>query len=65
MNREQVSQILQEHRSELAQKYGVRSLFLFGSVARNEANSASDVDNSIGRLDISAYLRCKTTSSFF
>ncbi len=44
MNREKVSQILQEHRSELAQKYGVRFLFLFGSVARNEANSASDVD---------------------
>ncbi len=44
MNREKVSQILQSHRSELAQKYGVRSLPLFGSVARNEANAASDVD---------------------
>jgi uncharacterized protein len=44
MNREKVSQILQSHRSELAQKYGVRSLSLFGSVARNEANAASDVD---------------------
>jgi uncharacterized protein len=44
MNREKVSQILQENHPELARKYGVRSLFLFGSVARNEANSASDVD---------------------
>jgi uncharacterized protein len=44
MNCEKVSQILQGHRSDLAQKYGVRSLSLFGSVARNEANSASDID---------------------
>ena len=44
MDREKVSLILQRHRSELTQKYGVRSLSLFGSVARNESNSASDVD---------------------
>ena len=44
MNCEKVSQILQGHRLDLAQKYGVRSLSLFGSVARNEANSASDID---------------------
>jgi uncharacterized protein len=44
MNHEKVSQILQSNRSELAQKYGVRFLSLFGSVARNEANAASDID---------------------
>jgi predicted nucleotidyltransferase len=35
---------MQSHRSELAQKYEVRSLSLFGSVARNEANAAGDID---------------------
>ena len=36
--------ILQAHQSELAATYGVRSLVLFGSVARNEATDQSDVD---------------------
>jgi uncharacterized protein len=44
MNREDVRRILNEHRAELAQKHGVRSLALFGSVARDEAGPASDVD---------------------
>jgi predicted nucleotidyltransferase len=44
MKRDKVSQILQAHRTELEQKYGVRSLSLFGSVARDEDGPASDVD---------------------
>jgi predicted nucleotidyltransferase len=44
MNREDVTQTLREHRTALAQKYGVRTLSLFGSVARDEAGAASDVD---------------------
>jgi uncharacterized protein len=44
MKRDKVSQILQVHRTELEQKYGVRSLSLFGSVARDEDGPASDVD---------------------
>jgi len=32
------------HRAELEQQYGVRSLSLFGSVARDEDGPASDVD---------------------
>ena len=44
MNREEVRPVLCEHDAELAQKYGVRSLALFGSVARDEAGPASDVD---------------------
>jgi predicted nucleotidyltransferase len=42
--REQVIQLLQAHRQELAAIYGVRSLALFGSLARNEATEQSDVD---------------------
>jgi predicted nucleotidyltransferase len=44
MNREEVRQILQAHHAELVQKYGVPSPFLFGSVARDEAGPAGDVD---------------------
>jgi predicted nucleotidyltransferase len=44
MNREEVRRILFEHNAELAQKYGVRSLALFGSVARDESGPESDVD---------------------
>jgi predicted nucleotidyltransferase len=44
MNCEKVRQILQQHRGELIQKYRVRSLSVFGSVARDEAGASSDVD---------------------
>jgi len=44
MNRSQVLQILADHRAELASEFGVASLALFGSVVRDEATSASDVD---------------------
>jgi predicted nucleotidyltransferase len=44
MNCEKVRQILQEHRRNLVQESGVRSLSVFGSVARDEADASSDVD---------------------
>ena len=44
MKRDQITQILQSHRAELEREYGVRSLSLFGSVARDEDTLASDVD---------------------
>jgi uncharacterized protein len=43
LKREEVSAILKRHHEEL-QRLGVRSLTLFGSVARNEAGPRSDVD---------------------
>ena len=43
MEREQVLQILRQHEAEI-KTYGVKSLALFGSVARNEARPDSDVD---------------------
>jgi predicted nucleotidyltransferase len=39
----EVKKILCRHKKELIQ-FGVRSLSLFGSVARNEENEKSDVD---------------------
>jgi len=44
MNRDQALKILSDHRDELSRDYGLRSLALFGSVARAEAKEASDVD---------------------
>jgi uncharacterized protein len=44
MKTEDVIRILQEQKEKLAKEFGVKSLRLFGSVARDEANSASDVD---------------------
>ncbi len=44
MKQEIVLQILKQKTAELSTKFGVNSLLLFGSVARNEATAASDVD---------------------
>ncbi|RPH60148.1 MAG: nucleotidyltransferase [Chloroflexi bacterium] len=44
MKREQVIFILRGKKAELAREYGVKSLLLFGSVARDEATPKSDVD---------------------
>ena len=44
MKQDVVLQILRQKNAELAQQFGVKSLLLFGSVARNEATSSSDVD---------------------
>jgi uncharacterized protein len=43
MNREEVLHTLKEHGSELG-NFGVRSLSIFGSVARGTARKTSDVD---------------------
>ena len=44
MNREQILRRLREHKPTLMQRFGVLELALFGSVARDEAASDSDVD---------------------
>lgn len=44
MSREQVLRLLSEHKTDLATKYGVTRLGVFGSVARGEAIGHSDVD---------------------
>ena len=44
MRRTEIARVLAEHRDELAREHRVRSLSLFGSVARDEAGSESDVD---------------------
>ena len=44
MRRAEVIAVLGAHREEIASRFGVRSLSLFGSVARDEARPDSDVD---------------------
>lgn len=44
MKQDAVLRILKQKNAELAGQFGVKSLFLFGSVARDEATAASDVD---------------------
>ncbi len=44
MKRDDVIRILKMHRDELVARFGVKSLALFGSVARDEATGKSDVD---------------------
>jgi uncharacterized protein len=44
MKRDDAVRILKEQRNELAERYKVASLSLFGSVARDENHTGSDVD---------------------
>lgn len=44
MNRERVLAIVRDHDQQLRAEHGVKSLTLFGSVARDEAGPESDVD---------------------
>jgi hypothetical protein len=43
LSRERVIQLLREHRADI-DRFGVRAIGLFGSVARNEAKADSDLD---------------------
>jgi predicted nucleotidyltransferase len=44
MSRSEALTILRSHYAEIAARFGVASLALFGSVARDESASSSDVD---------------------
>lgn len=44
MNRSEFLRLLQPHKQTLAERFGVTSLALFGSFARDEATTDSDLD---------------------
>ncbi len=44
MNRDEILHLLRQKQAELHERFGVKSLLLFGSVARDEATAVSDVD---------------------
>ncbi len=44
MRRDEVLALIKAHYSELQERFGVKSIGIFGSVARDEAGTVSDVD---------------------
>ena len=44
MTKEQILDLLREHKALLIEQFGVHSLALFGSIARNQAKGSSDID---------------------
>ena len=62
MDRDKLLQLLREHKNELRRKFGVKSLAVFGSVARGEAGPESDVDILVefeGRATFDRYMGLK------
>ncbi len=64
MNREHLLKLLREHKPTLAQRFGVIELALFGSFARDEAASDSDVDILV-RFDTPPHWRQYFDTQFF
>ena len=48
---DEINLLLRQHRKELAQKYNISELGIFGSVVRNEQKATSDVDILIDFFD--------------
>jgi predicted nucleotidyltransferase len=44
MNRKEVTRVIESHRQEIMDRFPVKSLYLFGSTARDQAGPESDVD---------------------
>ncbi|MCX7049979.1 MAG: nucleotidyltransferase family protein [Candidatus Sumerlaeota bacterium] len=44
MDKNEALNTIRQHAGEIRSKYGVEALWLFGSVARNEARETSDAD---------------------
>lgn len=62
MSQIDVMEILKEHGAELRQRFGVRRLSVFGSVARGEISKGSDVDLLVdfeGTPDFDRYMDLK------
>ena len=44
MTKQTIMKIIQDHRDEIYERYGVRKISLFGSHVRNKAGQKSDID---------------------
>ncbi len=61
MKRDEIPKVIASHRMEL-NSFGVKSLAIFGSIARNEARSGSDVDILVefqGKPTFNQYMKLK------
>ena len=59
MNRATALQALSEHKAQIVQRFGVASLALFGSTARDVAKPGSDVDLLV------SFIGLATSAQFF
>ena len=62
MKNTEIIRLLRQHRDELRKRFGVKSLAIFGSVARGEAGPDSDVDILVefeGRATFDRYMGLK------
>jgi len=62
LNKNEILETLRAHRDELRKRFGVKSLAVFGSVARGEARPDSDVDILVefeGRATFDRYMGLK------
>ena len=62
MKNTEIIRLLRQHRDELRKQFGVKSLAIFGSVARGEAGPESDVDIRVefeGRATFDRYMGLK------
>lgn len=62
MNRQQILTALAERRREIAERFGVKWIALFGSAARDELREDSDVDVLVefeGRATFDGYFQLK------
>ncbi len=62
MDNQHIVTLLRENGAEICQRFGLKRLSLFGSVARNEAAAGSDVDvlaEFIGPADFDTFMELK------
>ena len=63
MGKNEILEILRKYKAQYAEKYGIRNLGIFGSVARDSARDDSDVDVVVylEKPDLFAWQALKTT----
>ena len=50
ITKDEIIEILKNHKSEFYEKYGIQNIGLFGSVVRGENNEKSDIEKIIKEL---------------
>ena len=62
MNRRTVLECLKQHRPEIKDRFAIKDLAIFGSVARDEAKGDSDIDILVafeGRTDFDRFMELR------
>lgn len=62
MNRHSVLECLRQHRPEINERFAIKDLAIFGSIARDDAKSESDIDILVefkGRADFDRFMELR------